>query len=189
MLLNILFTKVVYAYEFIALCCSGASGLIVATSKWKKLWRKQGRAKRLMRNGSKDRVRKCSYNPVKSTSRTMSMRGAAASEAKNTRSSLEKWPYPCVQCGSKLYSHPQTLSITVHFAILLTFHTSWPSIPKAHATPTYLSNAHLLVQRSLRCAWGLHCKYVNLVLRHFMLLLAFCHQIQHCIISTGGPWR
>ena len=113
-------------------------------------------------------------------------RGAEASEAKNTHSSLDKRPYPCVQCGSKLHSHLQTLSITVHFAILLTFHTSWPTIPKAHATPTYRSNAHLLVQRSLRCAWGLHCKYVNLVLLHFMLLLVFCHQIQHCIISTGG---
>ena len=38
-------------------------------------------------------------------------RGVAASEAKNTHSSLEKPPYPCVQCSSKLHSHPQTLSI------------------------------------------------------------------------------
>ena len=99
------------------------------------MWREQGRAKRLAWNGSKDRVRKCSYNTVKSALR-VSMRGAVASETKNTHSSLEKWPYPCIQCGSKLHSHPQSLSITVHFAILLTFHTSWPTVPKAHATPT-----------------------------------------------------
>ena len=34
----------------------------------------QARAKRLVRNGSEDRVRKCSHNSVKSASRTMSTR-------------------------------------------------------------------------------------------------------------------
>ena len=65
--------KISCLQKFIALCCSGTCGLIVAiTSKWKNCDVRRG--KRLACNGSEDRVRKYSHNPVKSTSRTMSMR-------------------------------------------------------------------------------------------------------------------
>ena len=60
------------------------------------------------------------------------------------------------------------------------FTNSWPTVPKAHGTPTHSSNAHMLFQRSLRCA-----------LQHIpvtMLLLDFCHQIQHCT-SDYIHWR
>ena len=57
-------------------------------------------------------------------------------------------------------------SFNVRFAILLTFHISWLTVPKAHATPTYSGNAYMLVQRSLRCLWGLYWECVNLVLCH-----------------------
>ena len=40
---------------------------------------------------------------------------------------------------------------------------AWPTIPKAHATPTN-SNPHVLVQKSWRCMRGVHCKYIHLVL-------------------------
>ena len=41
----------------------------------------------------------------------------------------------------------------------------WPTVPKARATPTN-SNPHMLVQRSWRCARGIHCEYVHLQLSH-----------------------
>ena len=49
-------------------------------------------------------------------------------------------------------------SFNVHFAVLLT--CTWLNIPVAHAMPTN-SNA---AQRSLRCAQGIHCEYIHLVL-------------------------
>ena len=51
------------------------------------------------------------------------------SEANKAWGRLQKQPYPRVLCGSKLHSHPQTLSTEyVHFAFLLTpfiLHCRW----------------------------------------------------------------
>ena len=51
-----------------------------------------------------------------------------------------------------------SISFNVHFAVLLT--CTWLNVPVAHATPTNSSAA----QRSLRCAQGIHCEYMHLVL-------------------------
>ena len=49
----------------------------------------------------------------------------------------------------KLHSHPQTPSMyTLPSFSLFTFHG--PTVPKAHATPTYSINKQILVQRSLK---------------------------------------
>ena len=50
---------------------------------------------------------------------------------------------------------------------------AWPTVPKAHATPT---NPHMLVQRSSRCAQGIHYEYVHLhvVLSSYGSGIAFC---------------
>ena len=63
------------------------------------------------------------------------------------------------------HSLPLTNSFNVHFAILLTLFTlccTWPTVPKACATPTN-TNAHMSVQRLLSCARVTHCEYVHLV--------------------------
>ena len=64
--------KISCLQKYIVLCCSGACSLIVATSKRKNCDVRRG--KRLACNGSEDREHKSSHNPVKSASRTMSMR-------------------------------------------------------------------------------------------------------------------
>ena len=83
-----------------------------------------------------------------------------------------------------------------------TFHTlfvahAWPTSPKACATPT---NPHVLVQRSWRCAWDIHCEYIHLVLCVIMFsvtkvkgtlnLWVSCTPFQKCAWGrcTISPW-
>ena len=64
--------------KFIICCCSGASSLIVATSKLQNCdTSEEERAKRLPQNGSKNRECNCSHNPMRSTSREMIERSSS----------------------------------------------------------------------------------------------------------------
>jgi len=47
----------------------------------------------------------------------------------------------------------------------------WPPVPKACVMPT---NPHMLVQRSWRCAWGIHCEYIHLV---YILYTCMCDKV------------
>ena len=69
--------KVVYTYVSLSGSqrCSGASGLIVATTKW--LWERE-RARAWHDNGREGREFKRSHNAVKSASRTMSTRESSS---------------------------------------------------------------------------------------------------------------
>ena len=96
--------------KFIVLCSGAKSrGLIVAMSNWQN-WdmSEEERAKRL----------------VKMEAKTKSINTATISwspqEAKTAHGHLMKRPYPHVLCGSKPWSHPQTLSTYT----LPSFHTS-----------------------------------------------------------------
>ena len=73
-------------------------------------------------------------------------------------------------------------SFNICFAILLTFHTSWPTIPIAHATPTYSSNAHVgskVIEMCVRLTLQIS-KPSFMSSPVTMLLLDFCHLIQRC---------
>ena len=85
-----------------------------------------------------------------SRERWVQERGAVTSKAKKAHGGLEKWPHPCVRCGSKPCSHPRTFN--VHFAILLTLftlHCTWPTVPKN--VPHLLTLMHVLVQTRIAC--------------------------------------
>ena len=73
--------KVVYTYiSYRSQRCSGASGLIVATHQMAKIV--MGAKKKELgawrENRREDKECKCSHNPVKSASRTMSMRESSS---------------------------------------------------------------------------------------------------------------
>ena len=112
--------------------------------------------------------RKCSLNAVKSASRTMSTieRVAAPSEA-NKAHSLSRNDHVYLlfcavrkrACILELFQpNVYALSSFSHFSHFVAY--ARPTVPKARAMPT---NPHVLVQRSWRCAQGIHCEYVPLV--------------------------
>ena len=79
-------------------------------------------------------------------------------------------------------------SFNVRFAILLTLcHTyccTWPTVPKALATPTN-SNAHVspVGSKVMRCARGIHCEYVHLVSYRLFLICKVVDVVDHLFSS------
>ena len=101
----------------------------------------------------------------------------AASAAKNAHGSLEKRPYPCVRCGSKLHSHPQTLS--TYALPSFSLFTLNGRLSQKHMPRLLTVVMHMLVQRSLRCVrLTLQISKPSFMsLPVTMLLLDFCHLI------------
>ena len=146
--------------------CSGASGLTVMTSKWQNVWCERGRAKGPKRNGRKDRVHKCSHNPVKSAAR-------------------EK------QCLAKQIKHIGVLRNCTHILKLLQCTLCHPShFSHFMARPSQKHMPHLLtvlINKSwFKGHWNVRKATLQIHKPGFMslpvtmLLLDFCHQIQHC---------
>ena len=109
-------------------------------------------------------------------------RGAAASKAK--KAVLRNCH---ILAFGEVKNRTHILKLNVRFGILLTSYTSWTNVPKAHGMPTYSSNANMLFQRSLRCAWGLHCNTYQFLCRY--LIFATKYSTVQVIISTGETWR
>ena len=158
---------VVYTYKvYHSQCCSGASSLIVATSKWQTIVM---RATQQTRRFSVCRFlrRPCAFSA--------SLAAVPLSRTHRPCRGLTRWwlhfgsltllPFSR-QSPSSFFLVFKTLltyldSFNICFAILLTLCCTWPTVPKACATPTN-SYVHVSVQRLLRCAQGICCKYVHL---------------------------
>ena len=106
--------------------------------------------------------------------------GRGPSKAKKAHSNLEKWPYPCVRCSSKPHSHPQTLS--TYALPSFSLFTLNGRLSQKHMPRLLTVVMHMLVQRSLRCVrLTLQISKPSFMsLPVTMLLLDFCHLIQHC---------
>ena len=113
------------------------------------------------KNGREGRERKCNHNAVQSTSRSprrerwVRERTAAPNIANKALCCPEKLLYPHILCCAKPHSHLQNSFNVVHtLCPLQTFHTLLHMHDRQSQkhVPRLLTNLHVLVQRSWRCA-------------------------------------
>jgi len=121
---------------------------------------------------------KCCHYPVKSAVRLIT-ETTVASKAKN--GCLGKWLSFVFSEVLKTWK-----SFNIRFAVIHTLCHDWQSQKHVPSLLTAMHTCWLSVQRSFKCMWGIHCKYIHVVKCIEVVLSKAVHQHgYHCFLSSS----